>query len=572
MARDLPNPLLMPETLSHIGSLNADLLCDDVTWIHRRRERVEILDETALRRQVSIDFTLPAKVASLDDPALGKTDDAKSICVAPLVLLDKRPRGLMNFDFVDEGNRSLPLMTSADNGQVSAATLKEICSRRLKEFAGVELPHGVADQLEQIAVSPLAEALRWIERLESPLPSDVDPEIGPALLDDEVAEWWIRRLGDSSIVVALYEASSIERRIVKLSYEEPIDAILPLTGSLGWSPYEVTIVSPFVSAQTYHLEITAPHGLRITWAGLIDETRPVAEDVSGFNRRVHLYLPQAARARGASAQLRLRVSGPGFIGGAVLASAMVPLLLLALALFTDEIASNPTSVPALLVVLPGLFATYVGRSDQHALTTRLLAGARWLLLLSGLLAYAMAVRLAVSGAPVDRNNPEAVSDRADAFAECLYPAAGIAGAIFLAILLNWTLSHPFPRRVIHAIRGRLPSLAVDRFSVSAPLRLLPHEAMHHLVGETDDAVLKADAVDYRADGDMREATVPEKHRGWSWEFTVTVRPAPEGSTVVCEGRYVGRYGLGLLAPVMVRWRLWRVRRELTQLARRLLAS
>ena len=52
--------------LARIAAINAALLHPGGHWIHRRKETVTILDETALRRQISVDFTLPDSIDGLD--------------------------------------------------------------------------------------------------------------------------------------------------------------------------------------------------------------------------------------------------------------------------------------------------------------------------------------------------------------------------------------------------------------------------------------------------------------------------------------------------------------------------
>jgi hypothetical protein len=48
-------------------------------------------------------------------------------------------------------------------------------------------------------------------------------------------------------------------------------------------------------------------------------------------------------------------------------------------------------------LVPGPIASYVGRPDQHALTTRLLSAARMMLLAAAGDSYAVAATIALSG-------------------------------------------------------------------------------------------------------------------------------------------------------------------------------
>src|ERR1700709_1626144 len=67
-----------------------ELLTDEARWIHRRVETIDLLAQELVRRQVSVDFTLPAPL--LDDLRIGP---GGPWCV-PLAILEKRP--LRNFD------------------------------------------------------------------------------------------------------------------------------------------------------------------------------------------------------------------------------------------------------------------------------------------------------------------------------------------------------------------------------------------------------------------------------------------------------------------------------------------
>ena len=122
-------------------------------------------------------------------------------------------------------------------------------------------------------------------------------------------------------------------------------------------------------------------------------------EAEGELRRVHLSRYEAAYAGTDTATLDLRVSGPGFVGGALPACALVVGALLGCLIQVHTVARFPTSAPAGLLVLPGIIATYVGRPDGHALTTRLLLFARWLLLLAALAAYGCAAVLGLGEAP-----------------------------------------------------------------------------------------------------------------------------------------------------------------------------
>jgi hypothetical protein len=107
----------------------------DLSWIERRKETVVILDDTALRRQISVDFTLRGTVEPLlEDGGSGLGD----LYCAPLYILPKSPSSLMAFDLEDEEKRSLWLISREDNAKISGAALASMARRVLP--AGPPLP------------------------------------------------------------------------------------------------------------------------------------------------------------------------------------------------------------------------------------------------------------------------------------------------------------------------------------------------------------------------------------------------------------------------------------------------
>jgi hypothetical protein len=51
------------QSIQAIGLSAAGLVAGGPDWITRRKERVALLDETAVRRQMSVDFELPSDLA-----------------------------------------------------------------------------------------------------------------------------------------------------------------------------------------------------------------------------------------------------------------------------------------------------------------------------------------------------------------------------------------------------------------------------------------------------------------------------------------------------------------------------
>src|SRR2546430_6899326 len=108
----LDQRFLTPGRIAAIAK-QAELLLGDPLWAERRTETVAIVDDTAIRRKVSVDFSLRRPTPPLPDPdpTEGETGDAahrphsehdsrEHLYCAPAFALPKAPANLMAFDLV----------------------------------------------------------------------------------------------------------------------------------------------------------------------------------------------------------------------------------------------------------------------------------------------------------------------------------------------------------------------------------------------------------------------------------------------------------------------------------------
>lgn len=401
--------VLSADQLRKIGLVFSTLLFSGADWIHRRRESIRIVDETCLKRQISVDFTLPAELAS--GAQLEPVDELGF--PAPIFMLPKAPARLMSFDMVDASGKSLPLMTSAENRDASAATLVAMAESTLEVESAIlnlseapSLSDGLRAALEKVARDDTPEAEGLANRLfDAERLNDLTRDL-ELLLKNERFCFWLSTFAHSSII-PVWCLDGPKREIVKLSFREPIKHNLPLPSKLGWSPYELSIASSYIEAQNHHFEAVAPHGMRISKAQLASDSGDDRD--GGFLRRLHLYLPGSERAGGALAKVNLRVSARGFLRDAWLPALLVTASLAGAWIRAEAIVSNPNSSPALFLLLPGLIATYLSRPDRHALTSRLLSAARIVLMGSALLAFIAAGAVAFIGPAT--SDPQVIDDR-----------------------------------------------------------------------------------------------------------------------------------------------------------------
>ncbi len=85
---------------------------------------------------------------------------------------------------------------------------------------------------------------------------------------------------------------------------------------------------------------------------------------------------------------RFRVVRTGFLYAALFTSALASILLILCRTRLQELSAAIDASSALLLIVPGLLAAYLVRPGEHALTTSVLVGVRWMLIISGLCALA----------------------------------------------------------------------------------------------------------------------------------------------------------------------------------------
>lgn len=533
---------LSPEQAKRIGDQNARLLLEPVDWIVRRRETVEIADEKSLRRQITVDFSLPQKPwpESLPD---------RGYC-APILVLPKKPSHLMSFDLVGDDGKTLPLAARLENAQISAATINAMAERVLGGRAPQHSPYSLPDKLTAIAKAKASDGELAVDQLLSSKAARFEDGDLKRLAEHPRFRWWLFTLSHSSILMVPSPEPG-ERGIVKLSFREPILSEMSWRTGIGWKPYSVYVDSSFIGAQSFHFEAHSPAGLRIDGADLASD-RPSKSD-EGMLRRAHLYLPKAEKGQAATAVLDLRVAGSGFVRDAWLASLLVTAAIAACLIWAENIVQDSSAAPALLLLLPGLIATYLGRPDHHGLTQRLLAWTRRTLMSSALLAYATAARLALAGPA-----PENIDIDGDVAAlRCflwvtLSLAAAASGVLVLARI-----------RSDHLVSGGMERIrtVLKRLSKRAREVLRGEFAFEQDVGEEPDQI--ADRVmdtvrqicgpgsELKGEsGDPWRFVVVQLTPLTSFEISVRLHPAREGARVECGGHLDGRY-------VFKATRLWR---------------
>jgi hypothetical protein len=333
------------ERASDIAVAADVLLRRQAAWRHRRVETLTVLSHEQVRRQVSIDFTVPP-----DYRDLLRLSDVGEYAV-PLAVLDKRP--LVHFDLRDEEQRSMPLLT-ADQGRMIG---RELLYLRLDgDLAGQDAD----DEAVALAAGSLIEAVLADD------PRHLTGRIGTLEADHRLEPLTEFRatakfLARGFVVWAV--VSGLERRrVLKFASDEPVSQARSLT-ALYYTP-------GCTEASSYHVEVAVPPDLRARSTTLYDDaTGDVLAVGERDTDRPALYF------NGDPAQPLVR---PGlgvaygaerwrFLGPAAIVAAVIALLVTAPWVFADLEGLAGRAGPAIGLVLStsAVFSALVLRTDEH---------------------------------------------------------------------------------------------------------------------------------------------------------------------------------------------------------------
>lgn len=363
-----------------------ELLTDEWRWIHRRVETIDLLAQELVRRQVSVDFTVPGPL--IDDLRIGEDGPW---CV-PIAILEKRP--LRNFD-LREDDEWRPILGASSGGPIAAGLVT--AAARLA-VAPEALEPEVASLLELIARSDLEDARAAMMRLRGRAAHS--PQIG-RILDDETSGFFLATFAESYMLIALLDEPD-GRRILKYAYDEHLrfgeqaSRARRFARRLGWSPFFVDVAVPTAAhAASYHAEVVVPEELRLD-AWILDERADVllSTDIERSVDRASLHAPRVALDAQPLLVAAITPERADLPTLAFATSAVTTLLLLFGAALGDLDSPTAGSSVALLLAGSVLFATAVARSGEHRLVRAIFAGPRWLLSIVAIAALSAAASVA----------------------------------------------------------------------------------------------------------------------------------------------------------------------------------
>jgi hypothetical protein len=403
-------------------------------WVKRRVEQLEILDTTAVRWRISIDFEVP-----IEAPVLYV--GSEEFRIVPIATL---PKGdLVSFDLRDERDEALWLSTSDENNRRLAPALV-VRARRVLGTDGLPrklerdlmrivatLPSNHEEAYKPFAVAAALIDVRPFEKevnetskrlyehrfwhfrkrwqasrdwaraqraLREPMAAkllaeqaldDLDKDVWAAaykLMSNRVFRSLLEELAQNYIVHVAVPAEPMARRIVKLTSERDVtfwsrkSKRRRLLQSLGWRcwPLDVPIGG---RGGSHHLEVAAPTGVDIVRIVARPADRREPRDPihrTGFSPHVHISIPGTSPLR-YRATMYLRTSRSGWLFASLLAGILIAAVLMLgrhrLKVFygTNGTVSQEAGIAAtLLLTLLGVIALWLIRPGEHPLASRLL--------------------------------------------------------------------------------------------------------------------------------------------------------------------------------------------------------
>ena len=411
-----------PETL---GAVAVALAWDWTIWVNRRVETIEFVEDTTIRRAVSIDFTLPPP-ADLAVPIA-----EKDWIVVPLQIIAKRP--LMHLDVFDEQRAALSTLNTVLNTDLVTRGVVRLLDAIGGPAGGPPLTAPTRKAIAELVQAPIARATVIRDALLAP-----NQELATVLSIGTPAQRSERQLVDElttgflQLVQLPYEPG--RHRVVKVAYDvthpwdEATSTILLRTlRGLGSLPRRRTFELNIGQGLGHHVEVLAPEDTEIVsaklrgtqWSSVARGPQPLSVPAQGRSRsRAHAYVRLLAGDEGANdpgvlRELRSLGRGDraeftvalaprraGVVAVATVSAAFIAAVMIVFATRLSNLDGQTSA--AVLLLVPAIFAAYISRPGEHPFATRALIGVRAWALVGAFFAAVLSVMI---GAGFTRAEP-----------------------------------------------------------------------------------------------------------------------------------------------------------------------
>jgi hypothetical protein len=380
------------------------------TFRHRQVLKLMPVDHTLMRYRASLDFTVPAVPSN--------TASVLRYVYIPIAVVPKRVLG--DIDLTDEQGFSVPALNREDESELTRHFivlywLTNYVDPRTKATNPAakeeDIPRDALRLLDNVIRSNPEAASAYIESFERGWEAWKDTVRDRA---QETLLSLVRLLADQAMIYALLQDVRLGvRRIVKLSYND----IFPSTGKRGrprsllrffsLSPTPIYVPIPTaVNVGSFHLEMEAPSGLAFLdgYVMTSNDRRVLPGSVPPFGAtHVHFYLPKEDRTKDLRAELFLLPEQDGWLRTGSLTAWFVAAAISFFAVFNSRLneLGNPTPAANALLAAGAIVAVYLAQPPEHRLTSRLLRGARGLVVSSGIIAAVSVAIALLTGEPAE---------------------------------------------------------------------------------------------------------------------------------------------------------------------------
>lgn len=367
--------------MSDEGQKVLDLILRSQQWIHRRVDKLDLTAPGETRRSVSLDVTLPREWAI--------TVGTGQVAV-PLGWLEKGP--LRGFDTCGPDGKSIPVLTSKDNGELAASLF-------VAAAVNIGLVQANRDEIwtlaRQIALSTpetqndaLAAYKAWLVAAQRNLnvPAGSSEEV------TELLDQLVETLARSFILFGVIADEWLDKRTI-LKFSSSQDELKAASRTRGNTlVYEVEIPDLGL-AESQHIEVETPMGTHIESLTLQimpskGTTKWVSESQLFSRPLAHLNTSEADRFAQGTARFHVRPIRHGLqlVTDVVVTVIAVAVVLSLFARFWEPSVLGATfSIPSpavpIMLTGPALLLSWVAIRSENRVALKALAPLRYLLVL-----------------------------------------------------------------------------------------------------------------------------------------------------------------------------------------------
>ena len=365
-------------------------------WIERRTDRISLVDENRILRDIKLEFTLEE---------VPSPHAATTLAQIPVPLMLRSKDVMSGVEVVDEEGRSLSVLTMSRDRAIVSLLLTTLAGALLSQATNEQLSKEARAALHDI-VGDVADARRALAFLEQ-------NEQGKVLLSFPLVASLIRDLVSNFLLIVLVDNKIGVQRTIRVRFDEwlsrgPRDRHRHTTmadSAIGSGVADdFAMALPISAARSFHAEVFAPPSLRfrdapVSWYFAADgqSGRPRHHSQNHGQQWV-IWASGSSAGSVAAVPVDLRCA-PGDVTRTAVRITSATAAMFVVPLFATVVLGlhhNGDSA-AVLVAVPAIYGLVAVRPPgDHPLTAKRINGPRWTILLAGSIAFAGSGTLAAT--------------------------------------------------------------------------------------------------------------------------------------------------------------------------------